>query len=240
MLILPALDLRDGHVVRLHRGRFDRATVYSDDPLAVARGWAEGGARALHVVDLDGARGGRAANLDPIHRIRADLPDLFLQVGGGLRAFASSARMLDAGVNRVVFGTSAVEDPRLLARLLERYGADRVSAALDIRAGRLGIRGWEDASDRTPDEVFARLKELGIRWTVCTDILRDGTLDGPGLDLVGRLLSMGFQVVAAGGVTTVEDVVALREAGAAGCIIGRALYDGVLALEDALAAADAD
>jgi phosphoribosylformimino-5-aminoimidazole carboxamide ribotide isomerase len=142
-------------------------------------------------------------------------------------------------VDRLVFGTSTVEDPRLLAKLLERYDPERVAAAIDLRDGRLGVRGWAESSDRTPEEVLASLEELGIRWVVCTEIVRDGAMAGPGLDLVRRLVSARFRVVAAGGVTTARDITVLREIGAAGCIIGRALYEGGLALEVALEAADA-
>jgi phosphoribosylformimino-5-aminoimidazole carboxamide ribotide isomerase len=239
MLILPAIDLLAGRCVRLRRGRFDHVTVYSDDPLAVARSFVEQGAEALHVVDLDGARLGKAGNLEWIYRIRAGV-SVPLQVGGGVRTFALAARLYGAGIDRVVFGTAAVEDPRLLRKVLERYEPDRVAAALDLREGHLAIEGWTSDSRRGLDEVLGDLSERGVRWVVCTDVSRDGVLSGPSHELARRISAQGFRVIIAGGVATLDDVVRVREAGAAGCIIGSALYTGRLALPEAIEAARAD
>jgi phosphoribosylformimino-5-aminoimidazole carboxamide ribotide isomerase len=240
MLILPAIDLLEGRVVRLRQGRFDEATVYSDDPLDVARRWIGQGAGALHLVDLEGARLGKAMNLEWIYRIRAELPDPLIQVGGGIRTLALASRLFRAGIDRIVCGTAAVQDPRLIGKLVERYDGDRIAAALDLRDGRVAVEGWESESRREMNEVLSNLEALEIRWIVCTDIARDGTLAGPGVETARRLIDDGFQVVVAGGVASVEDVRRLRELGAAGCIIGSALYEGALALPDALEAARAD
>ncbi|MBI4512792.1 MAG: 1-(5-phosphoribosyl)-5-[(5-phosphoribosylamino)methylideneamino] imidazole-4-carboxamide isomerase [Gemmatimonadetes bacterium] len=238
MLILPAIDLLDGRCVRLRQGRFDDVTLYSDDPVAVARGFVEQGAEALHVVDLEGARLGKAKNLEWIYRIRKGVP-VFLQVGGGIRTFALATRLLHGGIDRVVCATVAAEDPRLLARLLERYGPDYVAAGLDLREGRAVVRGWESESTRSLDDLLSDLRELGARWVVCTDVTRDGTQAGPGPDAAQRLVAEGFQVIVAGGIATLEHVARLRELGAAGCIIGSALYEGTLRLSDALECARA-
>lgn len=236
MLILPAIDLLGGRCVRLHQGRFAALKVYSDDPVAVARQWVEQGAEALHVVDLEGARSGEAKNLDWVLRIRRALP-IFLQVGGGVRTLAQIARLLEAGMERVVVGTAAAEAPALLAEMVARYGAERVAAALDFKAGRVVVRGWESQSDRTVGEVVSGLRAAGIRWLVATDVARDGTLAGPAFDVAAELVEAGFQVIVAGGVATPEQIAKLREMGAAGCVVGSALYEGALTLAEALGAA---
>lgn len=233
MLIFPAIDLLDGRCVRLRQGRFDDPTVYADDPAAVARDFAAQGAEALHVVDLEGARLGKAKNLDSVLAIRAAV-GVFLQVGGGVRTFAQGARLLAAGVDRVICGTAAADDPRLLAKLLARYGPDYVAAAVDVREGRVAIRGWERESERSLDEVLRDLRAAGARWIVCTDVTRDGMLAGPSLDAAHRIAEEGFRVIAAGGIAKPEHILRLHEAGAAGCIIGKALYEGALTLADAM------
>lgn len=238
MLIFPAIDLLEGRCVRLRQGRFDEPTVYSDDPTAVARDFAAQGAEALHVVDLEGARLGKAKNLDSVFSIR-EAVRVFLQVGGGIRTFALGSRLLEAGVDRVVCGTAAADDPRLIAKLLERYGPDYVAAAVDLREGKVAIRGWETESEKSLDEVLRDLRTAGARWIVCTDITRDGMLAGPSLDAARRIADEGFRVIAAGGIATPEHIVRLRDAGAAGCVIGSALYEGALTLADALESARA-
>lgn len=238
MLILPAIDLLEGRCVRLRQGRFDEPTVYSDDPAAVARGFVAQGADALHVVDLDGARSGKPRNLDWVLAIRGAVP-AFLQVGGGLRTLALGARLLEAGVDRVVCGTAAADDPRLVAKLVARFGPDDVAAAVDLRDGKVAIRGWESESEKPLDEVLGDLRAASARWIVCTDVTRDGMLAGPSLEGVRRIAAEGFQVIAAGGVAAPEHIIRLRELGAAGCIIGSALYEGALTLADALESARA-
>ncbi|MGH7546515.1 MAG: HisA/HisF-related TIM barrel protein, partial [Gemmatimonadota bacterium] len=206
MLILPAIDLLDGRCVRLRQGRFDEPTVYSDDPTAVARSFVAQGAQAIHVVDLDGARSGKPRNLDSVLAIR-EAVRVLLQAGGGVRTLALGARCLEAGVDRVVCGTAAADDPRLVAKLVRRYGADRVAAGVDVREGKVAIRGWESESERTLDEVLRDLRSASARWIVCTDVTRDGMLAGPSLEGVRRIAAEGFQVIAAGGVAAPEHIV---------------------------------
>jgi len=235
MLIYPAIDLLEGRCVRLRQGRFDEAVVHSDDPVSVARGWVDQGAEALHIVDLDGARLGKAKNYERIYRIRERV-QAWIQVGGGIRTFSVANRLLDAGVDRIVLGTAAVEEPRLLYKLLEHFGPDRVAAALDLRDERLVVQGRGAEATPRLEAVLTNLDTIGLRWIVCTDVMRDGTLIGPSLDLARRMISEGFLVIIGGGVATVDDVVTIRRTGAAGCIIGTALYGGMLLLRDAIEA----
>ncbi len=202
----------------------------------MARRWVGEGAEALHLVDLEGARSGNGQNLEWVLRIRHALPT-FLQVGGGVRTVAQVERLLEAGLERVVIGTAAVEEPMLLAEMVARYGPERVAAALDLKAGCVAVKGWESQSERSVSEVTAGLRAAGIRWLVATDVTRDGTLAGPAFDLAAELIDAGFQVIMAGGIAKGEQIAKLRDLGAAGCVVGSALYKGVLTLAEALAAA---
>lgn len=235
MIIYPAIDLLDGRCVLLRQGRFDDAIVHSDDPLSVARGWVEQGAEALHIVDLDGARLGKAKNLESIYRIR-DRVQARIQVGGGVRTFSIANRLLDAGIDRIVLGTAAVEEPRLVYKLLEHFGPDQVAAALDLRGEHLLIQGRGVEATQHLEEILTNLSTIGLRWLVCTDVMRDGTLIGPSFDLARRMIAEGFLVLLAGGVATADDVSMTRRTGAAGCVIGTALYGGMLALTEAIEA----
>jgi phosphoribosylformimino-5-aminoimidazole carboxamide ribotide isomerase len=236
MLIFPAIDLLDGRCVRLRQGRFDEATVHSDDPVAVAQFFVDEGAEALHIVDLDGARLGEAKNLEWIYRIRQAVR-VPLQVGGGVRSHSVASRLLEAGIDRIIFGTAAAEDPKLLHIILKDLNPDQVGAALDLREGQLVVQGREMESSRGLDKVLGNLKTLGIDWVVCTDVTRDGILIGPSDEFARALVTRGFSVVVGGGVATVADVVSVRNTGAAGCVIGSAFYGGLLTVRDAKEAA---
>lgn len=239
MLVLPAIDLLNGRCVRLRQGRFADATVYSDDPVSIARRFAREGAEGLHVVDLDGARTGRLRNLEHIRRIR-DHVTMPIQVGGGIRTHSQAARLFNAGIDRVILGTAASEAPQLLKKLLTRYEAERVAASIDVRDGQVAIEGWVGQSGHTPAALIEELRSLAVEWVVCTDVTRDGVLAGPSLSLAGQMIAAGFKTIAAGGIATTEDVERLRDLGVAGCIIGRALYSGDLALPEAIEAGHAD
>lgn len=239
MLILPAIDLLEGRCVRLHQGRFDRVKVYSEDPPGVARRFVEEGAEALHVVDLEGARLGKARNLESIYAIR-ESTSCFMEVGGGIRTLALASRLLDFRIDRLVLGTASAENPALLAKLAKRFGVDRIAAGLDLKGGRVAIEGWESTSAATLNELLINLEALGISCLICTDVARDGTLAGPGYDLAERLIAEGFEIIVAGGIATAEDIRRIRELGASGCIVGTAFYEGRLTVADALEAANAD
>ncbi|HYN48632.1 MAG TPA: 1-(5-phosphoribosyl)-5-[(5-phosphoribosylamino)methylideneamino] imidazole-4-carboxamide isomerase [Candidatus Nanopelagicales bacterium] len=237
--ILPAIDLRGGRVVRLVRGDFDRETVYSDDPVEVAARFVEDGARWLHVVDLDGARdpaGGQAGLVQAIVGRVGESAQV--EVAGGLRDEVSAAAMLAAGAARVVVGTAALRDPTFARRLVDRHGPDRVAVALDIRHGHAVGHGWLPGGPGVPvGEAVAALAAAGVRIFEVTAIDRDGTLTGPDLALLGRLVDLGRgAVIASAGISTTDDVRAVRRLGCTGAIVGRALYEGRFTIRAAMEA----
>lgn len=238
MLVIPAIDIHDGKCVRLYQGDFAKVTEYSDDPVEVARGWDWLGAEMLHVVDLDGAKAGRPVNLDIVLRIALDT-GLPIQLGGGLRKPKHIESALESGVTRVILGTAACGDPDMLRELVRRFG-ERITVSIDTHHGRVMTDGWLQSSTIAPEELAARVLEMGIRTIVHTSVSRDGTLSGVDVDTVSSLLSTGVNVIAAGGVGQVQDIRRLKpleRRGLAGVIIGRALYTGAVKLPDALRAA---
>ena len=236
MRVWPAVDLLDGRCVRLYRGRYDEVTEYDRDPVAVARRFVADGARALHVVDLDGARDGEPRHVGTIRELRRAL-DVPMQVGGGLRSEAAVDRYLDGGIDRVILGTAAVRRPERVARMIRRHGPGAVAVGVDVRDGRVVVEGWTEESELARDEMLRRLGELGVETVVYTDTTRDGTLTVPDVAGAREVVDHGFRTLVAGGVSRVEDIAALREAGAAGVVVGSALYTGDLALADARRAA---
>jgi phosphoribosylformimino-5-aminoimidazole carboxamide ribotide isomerase len=236
--LYPALDIRGGRVVRLRQGDYAQETRYADEPLAAARAHAEAGARWLHLVDLDAARVG-GYTLALLREIRAQT-GLRVQTGGGVRSEADVEAILDAGAARVVVGSLAVREPARVARWLGRFGAERLTIALDAREvdgeWRLPVAGWTADSGARLDELLARYADAGLRHLLCTDIACDGMLAGPNLGLYRRVLARApaVAVQGSGGVRDAADVRALRDAGCAGAVLGRALLEGRLRLDDAL------
>ncbi len=237
----PAIDVRDGRVVRLQQGDYQRETRYPDDPFAVAMRYADAGARWLHLVDLDAARAG-GYTLAPLLRRIADDGRLQVQTGGGVRDEAAVATMLEQGASRVVIGSLAVRAPALVETWLQRYGAARITIALDTRqddAGvwQLPIHGWTERAELDLDACLRRYRDAGARHLLCTDIARDGMMRGPNLELYRMIVARGegFELQASGGVRDVADIVAAREAGCAGAVLGRSLLEGGMTMEDALA-----
>ncbi|MEA3399713.1 MAG: 1-(5-phosphoribosyl)-5-[(5-phosphoribosylamino)methylideneamino]imidazole-4-carboxamide isomerase [Armatimonadota bacterium] len=232
--VYPAIDLRQGRVVRLVQGDPGRETEYADDPLGVARRWQDAGASWVHVVNLDGAFGERSKrNLDALERIVTT--GLSVQFGGGLRDLVSIRQALGAGVERVVVGTAAVQRPTVIEAALEAFGAQRVALAIDARAGEVRTHGWQAATELTPMALASAWADRGIRWVVFTDVARDGT--GRGLNLgmtVDVARASDLRVIASGGVASLEDVRRTHQAGLSGIVIGRALYEGKIDLRDAL------
>jgi phosphoribosylformimino-5-aminoimidazole carboxamide ribotide isomerase len=236
MIILPAIDIRGGRCVRLRQGRFDEETVFDEDPAAVARRFEAAGAEWLHVVDLDGAREGEPRNLDRVRAIR-EAVGLKMEVGGGIRSTGAVEEVFEAGADRIVVGTRAVREPEWLEELARRF-AGRVVWGLDTQNARVAVAGWSEATDKTVVEMIGQVAKLPLAAIIYTDIGRDGMMSGPNLAATELVVKASpFPVIASGGVTTVEDILALAKAGAAGAIIGRALYEGKLTLEAALAAA---
>jgi len=233
MQILPAIDLRGGQCVRLRQGDYARETVFGDDPAAMARRWVEEGATSLHVVDLDGAREGHPVNTDSVRRIvqAAGVP---CQLGGGLRTEAHVEEALGWGVDRVVIGTRALKDPAGFAALC-RHFPGKIVAGIDAREGRVATEGWLAESSVSALDLARRLADLPLAAIVYTDISRDGMLKGSNVGAMAELAgAVAVPVIASGGVTSLEDVRRLARLGLAGCIVGRALYEGRLRLADIL------
>ena len=225
MEVIPAIDLKDGRCVRLYQGDFARESVYSDDPAAVARRWEEEGAVRLHVVDLDGAAEGRPRNAPLIEGI-VKAVEMPVQVGGGIRSLQTLAEYLEMGVQRVVLGTSAVEDADLVEEACRRYG-EAVVIGVDARDGYVATSGWTRGTRVLAVKLVAEMEGLGVRRFIYTDIARDGTLTGPNLDGVAHILSLvSVPVIASGGISSIEHLVELQGLGVEGAIVGRALYTG--------------
>ena len=238
--LLAAVDLRDGRVVRLRQGDPDAETVYGDDPVAVAEGLIDQGARWLHVVDLDGARAGEPRQASIVAAIvRATAGRAHVEVGGGVRDRRAAEELFRLGATRVVLGTSALRDPMTVGSLVSAYGTGRVAVAVDVRDGEVQGQGWAEGAGVSTHVVLRRLLEFGARIFEVTAIDRDGTLGGPDVRLLREAVEVaaegGAVVVASGGIRSVADLDAIRALGCSGAIVGRALYEGRLALADALA-----
>jgi phosphoribosylformimino-5-aminoimidazole carboxamide ribotide isomerase len=237
--LLPAIDLRDGHCVRLHQGDFEAETVYDDDPVRVAREFEAAGARWIHVVDLDAARSGTRTHLDQIRLIVRSVA-CRVEVGGGVRSADAALELLDAGVERVVIGTAAVERPALVEELCREFPG-RVAVGLDARGSEVAIRGWQAGSGADLVELAARFDGIGLAALIVTEIGRDGTLEGPAFGQLAAVLgACSVPVVASGGVGSLDDLRALARLRAgdralAGVIVGRAIYEGRFGVDDALA-----
>ena len=233
MKLFPAIDLFGGKAVRLFKGDYNQMTVYNDDPLAVARDFAACGAEHIHLVDLEGARSGETPNLATVEKIAKE-SGLFCEVGGGIRNEETVARYLEAGVSRVILGTAAVKDPDFLERMVEQYG-NRIAVGVDLKDGFVAIHGWTQTSDLACDAFMARLDELGVATVICTDVSRDGAMKGTNHELYAHLKkNFRVNVIASGGVSSMEDVIRLKEAGAYGAIIGKAYYTGAIDLKKAI------
>lgn len=232
MLIYPAIDLRGGRVVRLTQGDYDRMTVYADNPAQVARGFMEAGAKCLHAVDLDGAKDGSPMNRGVIETLCKT--ELFVEVGGGMRTERDVEDTLALGVGRVILGTIAVTDFPLVERLVKRHG-DKIAVGVDARDGLVATHGWIETSAIRGVDFCGKLADAGVSTVIYTDISRDGQLSGTNLDVYARLSQIGgLNVIASGGVSSEEEIAALRDMGLHGCILGKALYAGRLDLGRAI------
>ena len=236
MILYPAIDLVGGKAVRLYKGDYAQMTVYSDDPLSVAKDFQNAGATRMHLVDLQAAKSGVPENAETIRAI-AENTDLFLEVGGGIRTMQTLESYLSLGVDRAILGTAAVTDPQFLGEAVEKYG-ERVAVGVDLKDGYVAIKGWTETSDLTAESFFAKMEALGVKTVICTDISRDGAMKGTNRALY-RELSEKFSIdlIASGGVSSIGDVTALKEMGLHGAIIGKAYYTGAIDLKQALEAA---
>ena len=233
MLIYPAIDLFDGKAVRLYKGNYAQMTVYSDDPVSVALDFQNSGARWIHLVDLQGAKSGNTDNLSTIRAIQK-ATNLRCEVGGGIRSMETVETYLNAGIDRVILGTAAVTDDAFLQEAVQRWG-EKIAVGIDIKDGFVAIKGWTEKSLLTAEEFFRHVQSVGVRTCICTDISRDGTMQGTNHALY-RSLSQAYHmnIIASGGVSTLEDVKILARLGLHGAIIGKAYYTGAINLKTAI------
>ena len=233
MYIYPAIDLYGGKAVRLLKGDYAQMTVYSDDPVSVAKDFAAAGASHIHLVDLEGAKIGKPANLETIRAI-VETTGLFAEVGGGIRDMETVDSYLSIGVSRVILGTAAVKAPEFLEAALAKYG-EKIAVGVDLKDGFVAIKGWTEQSGLTAWEFCERLQKIGIETIICTDISRDGAMGGANLELYRRLTeAFGIELIASGGVSSLADVRALAAMGIHGAIVGKAYYTGAIDLRRAI------
>ncbi len=234
MLIIPAIDLKDGNCVRLLQGRAEDATVYSDDPVQTARRWKSSGAEILHIVDLDGAFSGSQKNLDSIKAIRQSV-DMVLEVGGGIRTMGTIDLLLSMGIERVILGTVAAKDPEFLRKACDRHPG-HVVAGIDAKDGKVAIKGWVETTGQEATELARKMKEAGAAGIIYTDISRDGMLTGPNFEATEKMArSVDMPVIASGGISSIEDIKRLLQIeGLWGAITGKAIYAGRLDVAEAI------
>ena len=235
MILFPAIDIVQGKAVRLFKGDYSAMTVYSDHPADVAADFRACGAEAVHIVDLEGARDGGTPNLDTVLAIK-NASGLFCEIGGGIRSMEVVDRYFEAGIDRVILGTAAITDESFLKKAVEKYGA-RIAVGADIKEGFIAVKGWLERSAVTADEFFEKMQNIGVKTIICTDISRDGAMQGANLTLY-RTMSRRYRVdiTASGGVSSMDDVLALKEMGLYGAIIGKAYYTGAIDLREAVKA----
>lgn len=241
MEVIPAIDLRGGRCVRLEQGDYSREIVFSDDPVSVGLGWVGAGAKRIHVVDLDGAREGTRVNAPTVEAL-VKAVGVPVQMGGGIRTAQAARQVLDLGVNRVIFGTAAVEEPEEVAEAVSSSGAEHVIVSVDARDGLVAARGWTEGSRIKATDLMEKMSSIGVRRFVYTDISRDGTLNHPNFVAISEAVrAVPHPVLSAGGVSNIEDLIELTRTGVEGAIVGLAIYTGSLDLAgaiDAVAAAD--
>ncbi|MBQ6899829.1 MAG: 1-(5-phosphoribosyl)-5-[Firmicutes bacterium] len=233
MNIFPAIDILGGCAVRLFKGDYDQMTIYSTQPAEIAKDFEAAGAKFIHLVDLEGAKSGTTPNIETIKQIRAE-SSLFIEVGGGIRSMEVIRTYLDAGVNRVILGTAAVNDPDFLKKAVETYG-EKIAVGVDIKDGYVAIKGWTEKSEHDGMEFCRKMQELGVKTIICTDISKDGAMKGTNRELYRQLSEeLHINIIASGGVSSIDDVKALAEMNLYGAIIGKAYYTGAIDLAKAL------
>lgn len=238
MRIYPAIDIIDGACVRLVRGDYSKKTKFADDPCKVAKKWESDGGEFIHIVDLDGAKSGTMPNFELICRIAAAV-NVPIEVGGGIRNMEAVEKYLGGGVERVIIGTSALNDPEFVDEAVRRFGG-RIAVGIDAKDGMAAVNGWEEVSSVPAVELAKKMSGLGVKNIIYTDIATDGMLNGPNVAAMAEMVSAvpDVNIIASGGVTSAEDVAALRETGVEGAIIGKALYTGRITVAAAMAAAN--
>ena len=233
MLVFPAIDLYEGKAVRLYRGDYAQMTVYSEHPEEIARDFAAKGATHAHLVDLEGAKTGQTPNLDTVLRIK-EAAGLFCEIGGGIRSMETVRTYLAAGLDRVILGTAAVEDPRFLQEAVDTYG-EKIAVGVDVRDGFVAIKGWTEKSALGFMDFCREMERTGVRTLICTDISRDGAMRGTNREMYRQLSeTLGLQITASGGVSAIADIESLRKMNLYGAIIGKAYYTGDIDLKKAI------
>ena len=233
MILFPAIDLYEKKAVRLYKGDYANMTVYSENPIEIARDFEAKGCTHIHMVDLEGAKDGTTPNIAIVEQVAKET-SLFVEIGGGIRSMETVARYLDAGVSRVILGTAAVNDEAFLREAVAKYG-DKIAVGADVKDGYIAIKGWLEKSNLTLEGFLQKMQEIGVKNIICTDISKDGAMQGTNLALY-RELSEKFrlEITASGGVSTMEDIRQLREMDIYGAIIGKAYYTGAIDLAEAL------
>jgi len=236
MILLPAIDLYEKKAVRLYKGDYANMTVYSENPMEVARDFEAKGAKYIHMVDLEGAKDGTTPNISIVAQVARET-SLFVEIGGGIRNMETVERYLEAGVSRVILGTAAITDEAFLRAAVEKHG-EKIAVGADVKDGCIAIKGWLETSAVTLEDFLSKMEAIGVKNIICTDISRDGAMRGTNLELY-RVLQEKFKldITASGGVSSMEDVVRLRQMDLYGAIIGKAYYTGAIDLAEALEAA---
>jgi len=233
MLIYPAIDLYQGKAVRLYKGDYARMTVYNENPVEVAKDFLSQGATWAHLVDLEGAKSGTTPNYETITAIK-QATGLYCEVGGGIRSMEVIDRYLSAGIDRVILGTAAVTEPGFVKEAVSRYG-EKIAVGIDVKDGFVAIKGWTETSEQTAFAFCERMEQDGVRTMICTDISKDGAMEGANHSLYNQLAQQfGMQIIASGGVSSMEDIRRLKAMNIHGAIVGKAYYTGAIALKDAI------
>ena len=234
MIIFPAIDIKDKKCVRLTQGDFDKVNVYGEDPSLMAKKWAGYGAEFIHVVNLNGSRDEIGINDETLAKVAKSV-DVPIQVGGGIRDEKRVKELLDLGINRVIVGTMAIENKELLKELIEKYKAEKIVVSIDAKNGKVATHGWEKVSDIDSVDLCKELEQIGVKTIVYTDISKDGMLEGPNFDIYKELSQKtSLDIIASGGVTSIDDVKRLLDMNMYGAIIGKALYDNRIDLKEVL------
>ena len=233
MIIFPAIDLYEGKAVRLYKGDYAQLTVYDENPINTAKKFIAEGATHIHMVDLEGARDGNTPNFETVREI-VEATGLFVEIGGGIRDMETVDKYLSIGVGRVILGTAAVSSEGFVERAVEKYG-DKIAVGADIKDGEIAVKGWVEKSGVKSDDFFEKMQKIGVKTVICTDISRDGAMRGTNLELYKELSKKyDMNIIASGGVSSLDDVIALRKMDVYGAIIGKAYYTGAIKLSDAL------
>ncbi|MBE7033650.1 MAG: 1-(5-phosphoribosyl)-5-[(5-phosphoribosylamino)methylideneamino]imidazole-4-carboxamide isomerase [Ruminococcaceae bacterium] len=233
MLIFPAIDLYDKKAVRLFKGDYNQMTVYSENPLEVAKGFKKAGAEYIHMVDLEGAKDGTTPNFDIVAAVAKE-SGLKVEIGGGIRSEETVKKYIDAGVMRVILGTAALNDRQFLESVCKKYG-DKIAVGADLKDGQVAVKGWLETSDVSGMDFLSEMESLGVKTVICTDISRDGAMRGTNRELYRELSEkFSMDIVASGGVSTLDDIKALRKMNLYGAIVGKAIYTGDIDLSEAI------